>query len=79
MQELIDEYLEENFEDIHFQIKFIRAGTYEIICEIMLKDKIIKTEFRYTWNAGFTNESNLTSIRMLINKTILKLFKKGDV
>lgn len=79
MQEEIEEYLEENFEFIHFKINYMRVRTYEVICEIMLKDKIIRTSFIYIWHTSSTKESNLTSIRLLINKSILKMFIKGDV
>lgn len=68
MQELIEDYLEENFEFIHFKINFMRVRTYEIICEVMLKDKIIRTSFIYIWHTSSTTESNLTSIRLLINQ-----------
>lgn len=78
MQELIEEYLEENFEFIHFKINFMRVRTYKIICEIMLKDKIIRTSFIYIWHISSTKESNLSSIRLLINKSIIKMFLKGD-
>lgn len=79
MQELIEEYLEENFEFIHFKINFMRVRTYEIICEIILSDKkVVRTSFIYIWHTSSTKESNLTSIRLLINKSILKMFIKGD-
>lgn len=78
MQELIEDYLDENFEFIHFKINFMRVRTYEIICEIMLKDKIIRTKFIYIWHTSSTKESNLTSIRLLINKSILKMFIKEN-
>lgn len=82
MGEEIEEYLEENFEFINFKVNFIKVRTYEIICELLIQDnnkyKTIRTSFIYIWHTSSTKESNLTSIRLLINKSILKMFIKGD-
>lgn len=82
MQEEIEEYLEENFEFIHFKINFMKVRTYEIVSELLIKDndqyKTIKTSFIYIWRTSSTKESNLTSILQYVKKSILKMFKKGD-
>lgn len=78
MGEEIEEYLEENFEFINFKVNYMRVRTYEIICEVMSKDKIIRTSFIYIWNNSIINESNLKRIKKYVNKAILKMFIKGD-
>ena len=82
MGEEIEEYLEKKFEFINFKVNFIKVRTYEIICELLIKDnnkyKTIRTTFTYIWNNSITKESNLQRIKILINKSILTMFLRSD-
>lgn len=79
MIEEIEEYLEDNFENIKFTVKYLEKRTYLIIIELFLeKGKVIQIKQNYIWNSGITKESNLSRIRIEVNKNIIKLFMKGE-
>lgn len=80
MQEIIEEYLEDNFEFIKITVKYKTIKTYEIILELLIKNKtkniLLKTSFEYIWSSHSTNETNLSSIKHYVNKSIKKMFEK---
>lgn len=80
MQEIIEEFLEENFEFIKITVKYKTIKTYEIILELLIKNKtkniLLRTSFEYIWSSHSTNETNLSSIKHYVNKSIIKMFEK---
>lgn len=82
MEEEIEEYLEENFEFIKFTVKYLKIKSYEIIIDLHIidnnKNKIIRTSFDYVWSSHSTTETNLSTIRYYVNKSIQKMFWKEN-
>lgn len=81
MQEIIEEYLEDNFEFIKITVKYKTIKTYEIILELFIQNNkekytLLRTSFEYVWSSHSTNETNLSSIKHYVNQSIKKMFEK---
>lgn len=82
MKEEIEEYLEENFEFLHFKVNYEKVRTYNFIIDLLIKDneqlKTIRIKFDYIWNSQLSKERNLYHIKQNILKSILNMFIKED-
>lgn len=80
MQEQIEEFLENEFEFIKFEIKYIKPRLYNIKCELLINDKginkLLRTDFDYQFSTHSTIEANLGQIRFYVNKAIKKMFER---
>lgn len=79
MLELIEEMLEETYENIEIKADYKDIREYEITVGIEKKGIIYKTKFIYKWNYYLTNDVNLDNITNIINKEIIMFYiKKGE-
>lgn len=78
MVEEIEEYLKERFEFITIKVEYKQIKTYLIIIELKLNNTIIRSSFDYIWSNESTLNSNLSSIKYYVNKSIIKLFERSE-
>lgn len=78
MVEEIEEYLKERFEFIKIKVEYKQIKTYSIIIELKLNNTIIRSSFDYIWSNESTLNSNLSSIKYYVNKSIIKLFERSE-
>ena len=78
MVEEIEEYLKERFEFITIKVEYKQIKTYSIIIELKLNNTIIRSSFDYIWSNESTLNSNLSSIKYYVNKSIIKLFERSE-
>lgn len=82
MEEKIEEELTKEYEFLQFKVKYIKIKTYKIVIDLPIVDKkeykIIRTSFDYIWSDCSTFDVNISSIKYYTNKSILKMFIKGD-
>lgn len=78
MVEEIEEYLRERFEFIEIKVEYKQIKTYSIIIELKLNNTIIRSSFDYIWSNESTLNSNLSSIKYYVNKSIIKLFERSE-
>lgn len=80
MEEIIEEFLENEFEFIKFTVKYAKLRTYNIKCELLINDKgtnkLIRTDFDYNWSAHSTTQANLGQIKFYVNKAVKKMFER---
>lgn len=80
MEEIIEEFLENEFEFIKFTVKYAKLRTYNIRCELLINDKgknkLIRTDFDYNWSAHSTTQANLGQIKYYVNKAVKKMFER---
>lgn len=77
MEEEIQEYLEDNFEFLKFDIKYVKIKTYKITIDLYIKDnKILRTDFEYVWEQHSTTNANLSNIKYYVEKSIKIMFRK---
>lgn len=80
MGEQIEEFLENEFEFIKFEINYKKVKTYNIKCELLINDKgqnkLIRTEFDYIWSSHSTESTNLSQIKYYVNKAIKTMFER---
>lgn len=77
MEEEIQEYLEDNFEFLKFDVKYVKIKTYKITIDLYIKDnKILRTDFEYVWEQHSTTNTNLSNIKYYVEKSIKIMFRK---
>ena len=78
MLELIEEMIEETYENIEIKVEYQDIREYGITVGIEKKGIIYETKFIYKWNYHLTNDVNLDNIKNIINKEIIMFYiKKG--
>lgn len=80
MVEEIEEELENEYEFLKFDVKYIKIKTYRIIIDLPIIDKgtnkIIRTTFDYIWSKHTTDEANMRSIKHYVKDSIIKMFRR---
>ena len=78
MSEEIEEELEKYYKCLNFEVKYVNIREYEISCSLQLLRYEIGFEFNYHYNNNFTFSSNIEQIKTIINKMIIKQFRRGN-
>ena len=79
MLELIEEMLEETYDNLQIKVEYKDIREYAIIIGIEKKGITYETKFVYNWNYHLTNDVNLDNIKNIINKEIILFYlKKGE-
>ena len=79
MLELIEEMLEETYDNLQIKAEYKDIREYAITIGIEKKGIIYEKKFIYKWNYHLTNDVNLDTIKNIINKEIIMFYiKKGE-
>lgn len=81
MEEIIEENLQEHYEFLTIEVKYVKIKTYKIFISCNLsnykEETIIKgVEFEFEWDNNFTTSANIEQIKYHINKSIIKFFER---
>lgn len=78
MEYEIEDALEEIYQNIKINVNYKEVRQYEIVIGIEKGGLLHESSFVYTYNARLTFDSNIDTIRNIIDKIILAFYKKGE-
>ncbi len=71
----IEERLQEKYNHLEIEVKYVDLRKYQINVTINKDNKI---EIIYVWNAHYTTDVNINEICKIIDNFILKVYRKED-
>lgn len=79
MLELIEEMLEETYENLKAEVEYKDVRQYEIKIGLETRGITFEKKIIYIWNYHLTSDVNLDNIKNIINKEIIRFYiKKGE-